>query len=605
MKSNLKTTLYSLKHKSVVVCVLLCFYGLSIHAQTTNQQVKRLQRAIFVYNFAQQVGWPNQVDASQFKIGVLGPDRAIIDFKSLAQKRNINNKPVTVVNFNSVKDVKDVQLLYVNKSFNFDINYILNKISGQNILLVTEDYNYHTTMINMVNVGDSFEYEINNKTIDKEGFKIANSLQQYAISSSQKWKDLYQNSEADLEASKKIEAEQQENLVTKDAKILSQKQQINTQESKIDTILNTVVTQDKWIETLSNQSELHKQRFEDKVKIEQDLEDNIKRQIEFIKSQDQNIISRNLEIQKQHNFIQNQIAEIETKEFILKQKESQLNTQKTINILLITLISLAVLGGILIYRSYLSKKKLNKKLKDKNAAIQKQSLELEIKNDELEQFAYIASHDLKEPLITITGLIDLLVEEYEDKLDDNGKMSLNFISQSSARMQKLIDAILQYSRLGKSKNTTNINCNSVISILKDDLKNVIDRTESTIITTDLPTIKGAELELRLLFQNLISNGIKFTKKGVKPIISIDCNLQSNVESVDYWVFSITDNGIGIPEKHKDRIFSIFQRLHSRDEYEGTGIGLAHCKKIVEAHSGRIWLDSEVGKGTTFYFTIPA
>ncbi|WP_397363036.1 YfiR/HmsC family protein [Olleya sp. R77988] len=601
-----RNTFLNTSFKAIILCALSFLYCLPTHSQdNTNQQVKRLQRAIFVYNFAQQISWQNQADIAKFKIGVLGPDRAIIDFKSLAQKRKINNKPVEIVSFNAVKDIKNIQLLYVNKVYNYDIDYILNKISGRNILLVTEDYNYNTSMINMVNVGDSFEYEINSQTINKEGFKSANSLKQYAISSSQKWKNLFKIAEASLDESKKKEAQQEALIKNKETQINSQKEKINTQESAIDTMLNSVLTKNKWIEKLSNQTELQQQKYEDKVKIERSLEENIKQQIEFIKSQEEKIIATNSEIKKQQEYIENQNSEIKKNKTTLKQKNSEINAQKTTNTLLIALIGIALLGALLIYRSYLAKKKLNKALEVKNIAIQKQTIELESKNDELEQFAYIASHDLKEPLITISSLIELLVDEYEDKFDEDGKVTLNYITDSSNRMQKLIDAILQYSRLGKSKNITDVNCNTVISILQDDLKNVIDRTETQIISNNLPTIKGAELEIRLLFQNLISNGIKFTKTDTKPIITIDCTKNTTSSLGDFWEFSVKDNGIGIPEKHKERIFSIFQRLHSREQYEGTGIGLAHCKKIVEAHGGTIWLESIIDEGTTFYFSIPA
>lgn len=585
------------------ICLFLCF---SLYAQNEkNEQVKRLQRAIFVYNFAQQVTWENQDDYSRFKIGVLGPDRAIIDFKSLGLKRKINNKPVDVVRFNSVKNVKEIQLLYVNNIYNFDINYILNKISGKHILLITEDYNYNTSMVNMVSVGDSFEYEINMDIIHKEGFVALNSLKQYAISSSQKWKSLYKTTEVSLYKSKKTEAKQQEVINKKEEEILSQKEKIDNQEIVIDTILNTVSTKNKWIETLSYTSELQQQKFEDKEKIERELEENIKQQIEFIKSQKEKIDSSDIEIKKQFELIKNQTSEIKKKEVILEKKESTINAHKNVNILLIALVSLALLGSFFIYRSFLAKKKLSKTLEIKNKAIQNQTLELKSKNDELEQFAYIASHDLKEPLITISSLIGLLIEDYYNKFDEDGKTSLNYINDSSVRMQKLIDAILQYSRLGKSKKIVNINCNNVIDILKEDLQNVIKRTKSTIKTNKLPIIQGAELEIRLLFQNLISNGIKFVKAGVNPIIEIDCNKKTDIDYNEFWEFSIKDNGIGIPEKHKERIFSIFQRLHSREKYEGTGIGLAHCKKIVEAHGGTIWLDSKEGKGSIFYFSIPA
>ncbi|WP_452224798.1 YfiR/HmsC family protein [Lacinutrix chionoecetis] len=592
--------------RTITISLVLFFWSLFIFSQNSgNEQVKRLQRAIFVYNFAQQIGWQNQDNTTEFKIGVLGPDRAVIDFKALSQKRKINNKPVAVVQFNAVKDIRDIHLLYVNKNYNFDIDYILNKIEGKNILLVSEDYNFNTSMINIVNVGDSFKYEINTKIIEKENFIVANSLKQYAISSSEKWKNLYKTAEASLNKSKENEILQQLKIKDRDTLISSQKKAISSTKKTLDTVLNSVLIKDDWIKKLSDKTKIQEQKFEDKVRIERALEENIQQQIDFIKSQENKIILSKVEIERQQNFIKNQNIEIEKKQSILDEKKSQLSTQRTVNILLISLISLIVLGALFLYLSYIQKKKLSKSLKNTNTAMQLQAVTLEAKNNELEQFAYIASHDLKEPLITISSLIELLVEEYEKTFDEEGKTTLSYIQESSNRMQKLIDAILQYSRLGKSKNIEAVNCNTIIDTLQHDLKHVIDRTNTKIIVNSLPVVSGAALELRLLFQNLISNGIKFTKKETKPVITIDCNETTDKNLGEYWQFSIKDNGIGIPEKHKERIFSIFQRLHSREEYEGTGIGLAHCKKIVEAHGGRIWLESVEGKGTTFYFTIPA
>ena len=203
-------------------------------------------------------------------------------------------------------------------------------------------------------------------------------------------------------------------------------------------------------------------------------------------------------------------------------------------------------------------------------------------------------------------MINLFIDDYGNKLDETGKMTLNFINESSERMRNLIDSLLEYSRLGRTQEAKNINTNVLIESLKNDLNNVILRTNATVTAKNLPVIKGTEFEIRLLFQNLISNGIKFIDAKTKPIILIDCkkNIDPVHEHKGVYEFSIKDNGIGIEEKHKERIFSIFQRLHSREEYEGTGIGLAHCKKIIEAHGGSIWLASQLGKGTTFYFTIP-
>jgi len=253
---------------------------------------------------------------------------------------------------------------------------------------------------------------------------------------------------------------------------------------------------------------------------------------------------------------------------------------------------------------YISNKKYLKILKQKSAVIYKQTQKLASQNKELEQFAYITSHDLKEPLNTISGLIVLLLEEYEDKLDEDGQMSLNFINESSLRMKSLIDSLLDYSRLGKIKEYNAIHTSNLIEAIKIDLGGMISKAKAKITTKNLPIITGSDVEIRLLFQNLISNGIKFIDPNTTPNIMISCIKTEDEELHKYWQFAVTDNGIGIPENYQDRIFAIFQRLHNREKYEGTGIGLAHCKKIVESHGGKIWLQSKEGIGTTFYFTIP-
>lgn len=223
---------------------------------------------------------------------------------------------------------------------------------------------------------------------------------------------------------------------------------------------------------------------------------------------------------------------------------------------------------------------------------------LEYKNKELEQFVYIASHDLQEPLRTLKSFSSLLIENQSDQLDEDGILSLNFISDSASRMSALIKDLLDYSRIGRDRNLNTINCNELIKTVTGDLKNTIDRNNTTLGIGELPTIKGYPTELRLLFQNLITNAIKFQDANNKPYITIKAS-----RLTDGWQFAVTDNGIGIKKEYQKKIFIIFQRLHSQNEYAGTGIGLAHCLKIVEMHGGKIWVESEPGKGSTFFFTI--
>ena len=191
-------------------------------------------------------------------------------------------------------------------------------------------------------------------------------------------------------------------------------------------------------------------------------------------------------------------------------------------------------------------------------------------------------------------------EKYKGRLDEHADKFLHYIKEASKRMSALVKGLMDYSRIGKSKALAKVNCNDVLAEVQADLATKIQETQTIIHANTLPTIKGYKTELRLLFQNLIENAIKFHKPNSHPEITIAAEKIKRE-----WTISFSDNGIGIADNHKDRIFTIFQRLHNKEEYEGTGIGLAHCQKIVDLHGGKIWVESEVGKGSTFYITIPA
>lgn len=241
----------------------------------------------------------------------------------------------------------------------------------------------------------------------------------------------------------------------------------------------------------------------------------------------------------------------------------------------------------------------NKELTLKNEETEKRAEELMIANKNLEQFAYIASHDLQEPLRTISNYMQVFEEDYLMLLDDNGKKHLQAVKAASNRMSILIKSLLDFSRLGGNFNLNEVDCNQLLADVIADLKTIIQTSNAVIEVTDMPKLKIFEPGIRQLFQNLIINAIKFQRKDNQPKIQI------RSEKIDTkWKFSITDNGIGIDPVHFEKIFEIFQCLHTDAKYEGKGIGLASCKKIVQLHHGEIWVESSLGKGTTFNFTIP-
>jgi PAS domain S-box-containing protein len=238
------------------------------------------------------------------------------------------------------------------------------------------------------------------------------------------------------------------------------------------------------------------------------------------------------------------------------------------------------------------------KLMQDEERLRKTLTELERSNRELEQFAYVASHDLQEPLRMVASFTQLLSKKYHNKLDSNADEYINFAVEGAKRMQDIIHDLLEFSRASSDNKLETVNCNAALDKALKELEPEVKESCAIIRKEDLPVIKAKERQIVQLFENLLSNAMKFRGKKT-PEIDIACSPEQGE-----WRFMVKDNGIGIDHQFSQRIFSIFQRLHDRSEYPGTGIGLALSKKIVENFGGRIWVESKPGEGAAFYFTIP-
>jgi light-regulated signal transduction histidine kinase (bacteriophytochrome) len=236
---------------------------------------------------------------------------------------------------------------------------------------------------------------------------------------------------------------------------------------------------------------------------------------------------------------------------------------------------------------------------NKELLLKNQELERYItSNSELEKFAYIASHDLREPLRSLTGFAQLLQKRNQGILTKESEEFIENIIHGAQRMNTLVSGLLEYSRVTSAgKPFNHINLADLIKKVKSDLKSIIEENMTQLVLFDLPEIYCDELQIRQLFQNLISNAIKF-RSDADPIVKVHAEKMEK-----YWLFKVEDNGIGIDMKYKEQVFQIFTRLHSQDKYQGSGIGLSVCKRILERHGGKIWLESIPGKGTTIFFTI--
>ncbi len=241
----------------------------------------------------------------------------------------------------------------------------------------------------------------------------------------------------------------------------------------------------------------------------------------------------------------------------------------------------------------------NDLLKQQTEEIHHQNELLKQSNSDLEQFAYVASHDLREPLRTIRSYMQLLQKRYEEKLDASAKEFIDYAVKGAFRMDQLLRDLLDYSRIGRTRLIVSpVPLDSLVEEVLHNLSRQIDDSNAVINVGKLPVVNGHESQLEQLFQNLLSNALKFS--GNKPPeISISSETKDHEA-----VISITDNGIGIDDRYRDKIFTIFQRLHTQEKYQGTGIGLAICKRVVQQHGGELWFESEMGKGTTFYVSLP-
>ncbi len=306
----------------------------------------------------------------------------------------------------------------------------------------------------------------------------------------------------------------------------------------------------------------------------------------------------------------NALYELEKKESaikLLEQEKELLKERKRADQLMNAILigsSLVLLGlsGWLFYWM-MEQRRSNKILQQLNSQIESQNRQLQSYNDELRQYAYVASHDLQEPLRTIGSFVTIIKRKYTDQLDDQAHQYMAFVTEGVTRLQRLLRDLLAYTRIEREKTDFEfLESIDIVQDVLDGLREVVRDSGANIHvdSASLPVIRGNRLRLGQVFQNLISNAIKFRGEA-PPEVDVGCLIESGKQE---YLFYVRDNGIGIPFDFQEKMFEMFTRLHSRETYEGSGIGLATCRKIIENHGGRIWAESEPGMGTAIFFTLP-
>ncbi len=572
---------------------LLCTFH--FYAQSQQQKIVAHQKGNTIFNIAQQVeGFEKR--KKTFTIGVIGEPLTRKALEKIAITKPIKSKKVIVEELTLISDAYLYDLVYLNKnSFSSNLPRFINSVNYQPTLVISEGYPFSETMIGLTPYENSYIISLNIDRLNDYKFSPSNHLMETSIKSSQKLKDFFQLQQVVRDRQKEILETQKEDLT-------NQKKSLEQVIEKKDQILTK---NRRSLKSLKRQALTNAQLYEQKLLDVEQLERDLQTQTALFKKNKEELEENRKEIELQSKFLDNQKNMITAQKKILSDQQVQLMNQRNVNLLLTGLVILAIF--VIAYIFYLndSRRKLVKRLKEKNIQIARDSRTLKRQNKEFESFAYIASHDLQEPLHTITSFSDFMYEDYYDKLDDDAKENLTYIKEGCQRMSALINSLLDYSRIGSKRQLHQINPQVLVNNVIKDFSAKIGATQTSIVLGSFPDfIYGYPTALRMLFQNLISNAIKFKKPDVTPKIYIEGQrLEPNETFMEVWQFIVKDNGIGIAEEHKHKVFEIFQRLHTREEYEGTGIGLAHCKKIVDLHHGDIWVDSTLGEGTTFNFTV--
>lgn len=567
---------------------------------SSSADVKLKQKAILIYNFAQHTHWSNESQFRKYKIAILGNEQVYEELKAMEiEGRTIRGKRIRVSRVRMLSQLTDYQLVFVNEKFNYNIREVLSKAHANNMLVIGEGYGFNQSMINMIEIDEVFHFEINQTLLNREGFTVARAIRDAAITTSGRWQALYNTSKESLEIEQQKVENQEKRLKEQEGRLENQKLQLSEQVRLIDQRnLELERTLLEYKGLIERNEELKTEYVSEKGKLSE-VRSQLFGQAEEIASKKSEIEGLDSVLVLKEKDLHERQEQIRRQRRILSEQSRELNYQRNYILFLGVVSLLLLLLGFFVFWGYRLKKKSEKALKAKNQQIELQKKELEIKNEDMEQFAYVASHDLQEPLNAITALTHLIDR---DRLDAENRGYVDYIDDSTDRMRSLIRGLLEFSRLGSSLQAEKVDCAEILTQVLSNLDRRINETGAEVESMKLPVVMGHHAQLTSLFQNLISNALKFTQSGVQPLVSIEA--RPIVKGIDkFWQFGFHDNGIGIHEKHRQKIFTIFQRLHAAKEYEGTGIGLAHCKKIVDLHSGEIWVESTLGEGSSFYFTI--
>lgn len=587
--------------------LLCCLNPLQIVAA---QQLKREEIATaYIFNFAKNIEWQKEDRIPEFHFLVISDDKAINrEMSNLSASRKLKGRPIRITISESVIIPQGIQLVFVTRGLKDLAEPVFRRIEGQNKLLITDGFDdKRNVMINLVETKDkTIKFEINKANILNQGLKVLPDMV------------LLGGTEIDVA---KLYKESQDTVRSKDVKIADLRQHLDSLNVQIETARKEIGKQDLLIarqnqEISERQNQLEMQR------------DTLSRQTEMLSrqtgllSQQTGLLSESrLLLKRQRSEIENgktvlsdqqkkidsQNASILKQAGVLEEQGTTIKAQENIQRFLI-LISLLFLGlSYAIYRGYRIKQRANRQLRKQEKQITKLNLDLldraaalESANKEMEAFSYSVSHDLRAPLRSIDGFSQAIIEDYEDEIDERGKDYLRRVRSAAQRMALLIDDMLNLSSVTRNEMVLKeTDFSGMAEDIAGKLRELQPERQVDFVIQPGIRVMGDENLLRIALENLFNNAWKYTSKHPKARIELGSRASGRKPG-----FFVKDDGAGFDMKYAQKLFGAFQRMHTAEEFSGTGVGLATVQRIIHRHGGKIWAESEVEKGATFHFTIP-
>ncbi len=607
--------------KRLIINITVCFIVLMAISSKPciSQNVNRdVAVSAYLYNFSKNITWDNEDSIDKFQFLILGDSRDVYkNISKMSETYLLRGKKIIVQRSADIISFENIHLIYLSPGFDIDPSLLYDMIESKNTLLVTDNYGDQSNiMINFIDHPDgSLKFEINNANIINQHLKVSPDI--ILLGGTEvDVAELYFKGQQNLREQNKQFKELQQDLESLKQSNKTARKELNLIRDSLNMLNFKILEQHKIFNTQTGLLQLRETELENK-------KHKIKEQEDLLTSLQDNINIQKSEIQQGEEILQVQQAELEETKQEIENKSNELNEQKKItqrqrnymNLLgLLTVMFIFLI--IVIYNNYKIKHKLSRELESKvrkrtnelnilnaelESRVEQRTIQLTTINKELESFSYSISHDLRAPLRAVYGFSQILANRHRESLNQEGREYMNYVVQASRRMEQLIDDLLNYSRLGrKALNLKPVDLNEILEEMQIEFNNKIHDIGGEItIERPLPVIIGDVSLTRQIFINLIDNSIKYRSEDVKLLIKIFCEYNDRE-----LLIKVSDNGIGIAEEYFEKIFNIFQRLHSEEEFPGTGIGLASVKKSVEMMLGSISLTSVPGKGTTFIIKLP-